>query len=143
MAPQAIERGGMQGQDASMRNATTLHVAEGAEISASATQHGDGGEVILWSDHLTYSRGRISVRGLFEGGAGSPYRFWGGFNPASILAMIAGVLTYLYLLNPITYASRSPYEYVTASLPTALVAGVVFALVTALVVRPAGKGGYE
>ena len=57
--------------------------------------------------------------------------------------MIAGVLTYLYLLNPITYASRSPYEYVTASLPTALVAGVVFALVTALVVRPAGKGGYE
>lgn len=95
------------------------------------------------ADYYLLRRGRISVRGLFEGGAGSPYRFWGGFNPASILAMIAGVLTYLYLLNPITYASRSPYEYVTASLPTALVAGVVFALVTALVVRPAGKGGYE
>ncbi|MFO0784351.1 MAG: filamentous hemagglutinin N-terminal domain-containing protein [Phycisphaerales bacterium] len=62
--------GGMQGQDASMRNATTLHVAEGAQISANATQHGDGGEVILWSDDLTYSRGGISVRGAGATGKG-------------------------------------------------------------------------
>ena len=56
--------------------------------------------------------------------------------------MAAGVGTYLYLLNPITYASRWPYEFLTASLPTAVVAGVVYAIVTLVVNKPAGKGGY-
>ncbi len=88
-------------------------------------------------------RGRkIDVRGLFEGGPASTYAYWGGFNPASILGMAAGVGTYLYLLNPITYDSRWPYEFLTASLPTAVVAGVVYAIVTLVVNKPAGKGGY-
>ena len=36
----------------------------------------------------------------------------------------------LYLLNPVSYASRAPYDILTASLPTAVVAGVVVALDT-------------
>lgn len=89
-------------------------------------------------------RGRkIDVRGLFDGAPDSAYRFWGGFNPSSLVAMAAGVACYLYLLNPITYASHSPYEYLTASLPTAVVAAVVHWVVTAAVVRPAGKGDYR
>lgn len=85
---------------------------------------------------------RVDVRGLFEGGPASTYAYWGGFNPASIIGMAAGVGTYLYLLNPVTYASRSPYEFLTASLPTAVIAGVAFAIVTLIVNKPAGKGGY-
>ena len=94
------------------------------------------------TDYYLLRGRRVDVRGLFEGGPSSTYSYWGGFNPASIVGMAAGVGTYLYLLNPISYASNMPYDYLTASLPTALVAGVVYALITVLVVKPAGKGGY-
>lgn len=86
---------------------------------------------------------RINIRGVYERGEASPYYYWGGFNPAAIIAMAGGFATYLYLLNPVTYASRTPYEYFTASLPTAVVGGVVYLLVTLLVVKPAGKGDYH
>jgi NCS1 family nucleobase:cation symporter-1 len=56
--------------------------------------------------------------------------------------MAAGFGTYLYLLNPVSYASHSPYEFLTASLPTAVVAGIVYAVLTQVVNKPAGKGGY-
>jgi NCS1 family nucleobase:cation symporter-1 len=85
---------------------------------------------------------RVDVRGLFEGGPSSTYAYWGGFNPASIVGMAAGVGTYLYLLNPITYVSNSPYEFLTASLPSMVTAGVAFAIVTLIVNKQAGKGGY-
>jgi NCS1 family nucleobase:cation symporter-1 len=56
--------------------------------------------------------------------------------------MAAGVGTYLYLLNPQSYAIREPFSYIGASLPAALVAAVVHVLVTMLLVRRAGRGGY-
>ena len=94
-------------------------------------------------DYLIIRRQRINIRGIFSSGPGTPYHYWGGFNPAAILAMAAGFVTYLYLLNPVTYASRSPYEFLTASLPTAVVAGVVYWLLTVMIVIPAGKGDYR
>ncbi|MGL6210301.1 MAG: cytosine permease, partial [Paracoccaceae bacterium] len=93
-------------------------------------------------DYLILRRQRISIRAVFVGGPGTDYHYWGGFNPAAILAMIGGFFTYLYLLNPVSYASNAPYDYLTASLPTAAVAGVIYAIVTLVVVKPAGKGGY-
>ncbi len=93
-------------------------------------------------DYLILRRQRISIRAVFIGGPGTDYHYWGGFNPAAILAMAAGFGTYLYLLNPVSYASRAPYDFLTASLPTAVVAGVIYTIVTLLVVKPAGKGGY-
>jgi NCS1 family nucleobase:cation symporter-1 len=85
---------------------------------------------------------RVSIRGLFDHGPAGAYAFWGGFNPASLLAMAAGVACYLYLLDPISYSSRWPYDVLTASLPTAAVAGIVYAIVTILAVKPSGKGDY-
>ena len=93
-------------------------------------------------DYYLLRKRRIDVRGLFEDRPDSAYRFWSGFNPASLIAMAAGFCTYLYLLNPITYESRWPYDYLTAALPTAVVGGVVYALITLLVVKPVGKGRY-
>ena len=47
--------------------ATTVMMAQGATIDASATQQGDGGKVVLWSDvtkdGLTRVAGRIAARG--------------------------------------------------------------------------------
>ena len=57
--------------------------------------------------------------------------------------MAAGFATYLFLLNPVTYASHWPHEYLTASLPTAFVGGLVYLIVTLLIVKPAGKGDYH
>ena len=37
--------------------------------------------------------------------------------------------------------SHSPYEFLTASLLTAVVAGIVYAVLTEVVIKPAGKGG--
>ena len=94
------------------------------------------------ADYYLLRRRRINVRGLFDSGTAGAYRYWGGVNPAALIGMAAGFATYLYLLNPTTYASRSPYEYVTASLPTALVGALAYVAATLLIVRPAGKGDY-
>lgn len=94
------------------------------------------------TDYLILRRQRISIRAVFMGGPGTDYHYWGGFNPAAILAMVGGFFTYLYLLDPVSYESSPAYEYLGAAIPTAIVAGVIYALVTLIVVRPAGKGGY-
>jgi nucleobase:cation symporter-1, NCS1 family len=85
---------------------------------------------------------RLSVRGLYDRSPEAPYYYWGGFNPAGIAGMAAGFVTYVYLLNPLTYVSRSPYEILTASLPAAVAGGLIYLLVTLLLVKPAKKGGY-
>ena len=77
-------------------------------------------------------------RGIYQEGPGTPYQYWAGINPAAILGMAAGFFTYLYLLDPISYASHWPYQFLTASLPTAFVGGVVYWLATLLIVKPAG-----
>ena len=93
-------------------------------------------------DYFLIRQQRISVRGLYNTSPDAPYSYWFGFNPAALLAMAAGVGTYLYLLNPQTYAVREPFSLLGASLPAALVAAVVFAVLTFILVKPAGKGGY-
>ncbi|MEQ1578219.1 MAG: cytosine permease [Hyphomicrobium sp.] len=93
-------------------------------------------------DYFLLRGQRINIRGIYQQGPGSPYQYWGGFNIAAILAMAAGFFTYLYLLNPVSYASNSPYQYLTASLPTAFVGGLVYLILTLVIVKPAGKGDY-
>ncbi|WP_421693689.1 cytosine permease [Aestuariivirga sp.] len=95
------------------------------------------------TDYYFLRKRKISIRCIFSGGAHSGYWFNGGFNIAAILAMAAGCGTYRFLLNPITYESHFPYEYVTASLPAAVIAGLVYALVTVLVNKPNKKGAYN
>ncbi|MEG6507401.1 cytosine permease [Methyloligella sp. 2.7D] len=94
-------------------------------------------------DFLILRKRKLDVRGLYDGSEDAPYYYWFGLNPAAIAGMVAGFVTYIYLLNPLTYVSRSPYEYLTASLPTAVIGGLVYYLVTIALVKPAGKGGYN
>ncbi len=94
------------------------------------------------TDYYFLRNRTISIRCIFSNGAHSGYWFTGGFNIAAIGAMIAGCGTYRYLLNPITYESNTPYEYVTASLPAAFVAGLVYFVLTKLIVQPRKLGGY-
>ncbi|MGR8919878.1 MAG: beta strand repeat-containing protein, partial [Gammaproteobacteria bacterium] len=62
--------GGLGGSDADMPNASHTTVAAGSRLSADATTHGDGGEVIVWAEQQTLAAGAISARGGPTGGNG-------------------------------------------------------------------------
>ncbi|HEY0824244.1 MAG TPA: filamentous hemagglutinin N-terminal domain-containing protein, partial [Ramlibacter sp.] len=62
--------GDYQGQNADVPNARRVYVDPTARIEADATQQGDGGRVIVWSDEVTRMHGQISARGGTLGGNG-------------------------------------------------------------------------
>ncbi|EIW7962129.1 filamentous hemagglutinin N-terminal domain-containing protein, partial [Escherichia coli] len=62
--------GGWQGKDSSIRNADKVVMQDGARIDVSATQQGNGGTAVLWSESFTNFRGQISAKGGENGGNG-------------------------------------------------------------------------
>jgi nucleobase:cation symporter-1, NCS1 family len=80
------------------------------------------------ADYFFLRRGKIDVRGIFCDPGAGPYVYWKGFNPAAVIAMVLGCVTYAWLLNPVTYESHGPFRWLTASLPTAAVAGLGYLL---------------
>jgi NCS1 family nucleobase:cation symporter-1 len=94
-------------------------------------------------DYYFFRRQRVDVAGLYRTGEGSPYHFWLGVNPAGVLGLAAGFVTYVYLLDPVKYTSHAPYQYISATIPAAVVAAAVYAVVTRVVVQPARRGGYD
>jgi nucleobase:cation symporter-1, NCS1 family len=92
-------------------------------------------------DYFILRRGHIDLRALYIDAPGRPYYFWRGINPAAVIALAAGCLTYVAFLNPLTYESMALYPYLTASLPAAAVAALVYFLGSLAVIR-AGRGGY-
>lgn len=88
------------------------------------------------------ARGGVDIKAMYRNGNTGKYHFWAGFNPAGFMGIAAGFCSYLYLLNPLTFETHAPYSYVSASFPSAIVAGVVYLLLTRLWILPAGKGGY-
>jgi NCS1 family nucleobase:cation symporter-1 len=50
---------------------------------------------------------------------------------------------YSLLLNPVSYEPSGLFRYTTASLPAFLVAGLVYYVLTRVVVQPLGLGGYD
>jgi NCS1 family nucleobase:cation symporter-1 len=93
-------------------------------------------------DYFVLRRRRLDVRALYTHGPGQPYAYWGGVNPAALAALAAGCATYVLMLNPINYRSSSWYPHLTASLPAAASAALVYFLAALLVMR-AGRGGYS
>lgn len=75
----------------------------------------------------------LRVSALYRHDRGSDYWYVAGFNPAGIIALVLGSVTYQLLLNPVTYEPRSElFKYLTASLP-ALAVGAVTYVVLSLV----------
>jgi filamentous hemagglutinin family protein len=62
--------GDFQGKNPTVQNSRAVLMEEGAFIFANAKERGDGGRVVLWSDHGTDFRGKIEAKGGFEGGDG-------------------------------------------------------------------------
>ena len=62
--------GDEHGANPAVQNATIAYVGPNASIKADATQSGDGGKVIVWSDDYTQFYGAISARGGAQSGDG-------------------------------------------------------------------------
>jgi NCS1 family nucleobase:cation symporter-1 len=93
-------------------------------------------------DYFALRRGRIDIRAMYADAPGRPYHFWGGVNPAAMIALAAGCLTYVAILNPLSYGSAALYPYLTASLPSAAAAGLIYFMGSLIVMR-AGRGAYR
>jgi NCS1 family nucleobase:cation symporter-1 len=93
-------------------------------------------------DYFALRRGRIDIRAIYVDMPQRSYYFWRGINPAAMIALAAGCITYIVLLNPLTYDSATLYPYLTASLPAAGAAALTYFLGSLFVIR-AGRGGYR
>ena len=62
--------GDYQGKNPNVQNAQDTYVAPTATLSANATQSGDGGKLIVWSDNTTQVYGSVSATGGLNGGNG-------------------------------------------------------------------------
>jgi nucleobase:cation symporter-1, NCS1 family len=93
-------------------------------------------------DYYILRKQRYNVADLYDARPTGGYRYLGGINPVGLLAFVLGVATYIYLLDPVTYESHAPFQYMTASIPAIVVAGVVHWVGTVVVLRPLGLGGY-
>jgi trimeric autotransporter adhesin len=67
---QILVGGDYQGSNAAIQNATNTFVGSSASLRADATQSGDGGRVIVWSDDKAQFYGNLSAQGGPEGGNG-------------------------------------------------------------------------
>jgi NCS1 family nucleobase:cation symporter-1 len=95
------------------------------------------------ADYYVLRRRRIEIRAIFDPSPTGTYAFWSGFNPAAIIALALGCAVYVYHLNPLTYESHGAFRLLTASLPAAFAAGIVYAVLTWVFVIPSGRGGYR
>jgi NCS1 family nucleobase:cation symporter-1 len=98
---------------------------------------------IQLADFYLLRHRRLNLRALYQEEPGSPYHFWHGVNPVGVVSIAAGFGTYLYLLDPVKFTSHSPYEYISASIPSAVVAGALYYGLTRAVLIPRGLGDYD
>jgi purine-cytosine permease-like protein len=82
---------------------------------------------IVVADYLFVSRGRFRMREFFSTRNG--YQYAKGWNPGALVAIAAGFVTYLSLLNPLTWTSPSGlFPYLTAGFPTFIITAIVYTL---------------
>lgn len=62
--------GGWQGKDGHIHNASKVVMDRSATVDVSATQNGNGGTAVLWSDDYTNFQGTILARGGAQSGNG-------------------------------------------------------------------------
>lgn len=95
------------------------------------------------ADYFLLRKQRIDLRGLYAHAEASPYHFTGGFNLAGLIATGLGAGTYVLLYNPQTLDTHPAFNWATASVPAVVVAGIVHVVLTSVLNRREGRGGYQ
>jgi len=96
-------------------------------------------------DYYFFRHQQVDMVSLYDYSAKGKYFYWGGFNPAGFIATAVGFFTYWYLLDPVTYVSHNTtaFKWLSASIPSLIVTGIVYAILTVILIKPLGKGGYK
>jgi nucleobase:cation symporter-1, NCS1 family len=97
---------------------------------------------IMMADYYFVSRKRFiwHMRDLYLYGPESRYWYWGGFNPAAVIATLAAAGFYLWTLDPLNWESPNGlFRYITAGVPSFIVAFIVYSVIMRLWVLPTMK----
>ena len=80
---------------------------------------------IMVTETVFISNGRVSLREFYSRKKG--FQFYKGFNPAGFISLVVGMITYLLILNPLTWKSATGlFPYTCAALPTFFVSEIVY-----------------
>ena len=94
-------------------------------------------------DYYLLRKQRIDPRALYSFKRGDKYWYWGGFNWVAIGVCAGCFFFYVWLLNPITTESNSPFQYITATLPTIALAALAYYVLMRFIAIPVfNKGSY-
>lgn len=93
-------------------------------------------------DFLFLRKRRIDQRALYDVSNDGKYAFWSGWNFAAFASIFIGGSVYFLLLNPQHLSPSGLFGVLGASGPACIVAGVSYAILTQIFVKPAGRGGY-
>ncbi|WP_378940962.1 purine-cytosine permease family protein [Mesorhizobium sp. ANAO-SY3R2] len=94
------------------------------------------------ADYFFLRGQRLDMRKLHGPQEKGPYSFLGGFNPIGILSLAIGFVVYVWIFNPQTLDSLSVFKFVTASVPSCLVAGLMHYVLSRLFAHGRGWGDY-
>lgn len=94
------------------------------------------------ADYFVMRRQRVSLPDLYLDRDASAYHYHGGVNWAGMGAVIVGAGFYLLIYNPITLETNALFGYITASLPSAIVGGVVYYVLATVLYKRRGIGDF-
>lgn len=97
---------------------------------------------IMIVDYFILRRSHVALKDLFVEGKASCYYFTGGFNLASLFAVLIGCVVFTITFNPLTFEHTGYFRYTTASLLAAAAAGIVYWIASKIFILPRGLGGY-
>lgn len=84
---------------------------------------------VALADYFVLRRQRIDLRELYLGRRGNLYAYSGGINWAGIVSVVAGASFYLWLYDPISLDTAAAFSFITASLPAAAAAAIIYLLI--------------
>lgn len=97
---------------------------------------------IQFVDFFILRRQRLDIRAMYDNRPGSPYHYTGGFNLVALVSMVCGAVVYAVLLDPIDYIPVEAFRWLTASIPSMAVSGILYFVLTRTVSIPRGEGGF-
>lgn len=79
-------------------------------------------------DYFVIRKQTLNGDGLYSTGRGGAYWYIGGINIAGFIALIVGIASYFVIFDPFAYIPRFGFEFMGASFPSAIIAGIVYYL---------------
>ncbi|WP_146341303.1 cytosine permease [Nesterenkonia sp. NBAIMH1] len=81
---------------------------------------------VALADYFILRRQRMNLRELHLGQQGTLYAYKGGVNIAGLASVAVGAVLYVFLYDPVSLETNAAFSYVTASIPTVLIAAISY-----------------